>query len=125
LVPQLSKDVATLGVFSEEDTIVRAQQLELIYSQSGLLYEIFPDAPRSILDKTRLRAVPHANGIFGSAQTNPAEQLTTQLQQLSIQHTTTNQTTASATPPTKTLDAHIVQSTNPKATQQLEGKKKQ
>jgi hypothetical protein len=41
LVPQLSKDVATSGVFSEEDAIMRAQQLELIYSQSGLLYEIF------------------------------------------------------------------------------------
>jgi hypothetical protein len=32
LVPQLSKDVATFGVFSEEDTIMRAQQFELIYS---------------------------------------------------------------------------------------------
>jgi hypothetical protein len=56
LVPQLSKDVATSRVFSEEDTIMRAQQFELIYSQSGLLYNIFPDAPRSILDKTRQRA---------------------------------------------------------------------
>ena len=37
LVQQLSKDVATLGVFSEEDAIMRAQQLELIYSQSSLL----------------------------------------------------------------------------------------
>ena len=53
LVPQFSKDVATSGVFSEEDTLMRAQQLELIYSQSSLLYEILPDAPCSILDKTR------------------------------------------------------------------------
>jgi hypothetical protein len=45
LVPQLSKDVATSGVFSEEDAIMRAQQFELIYSQSGLLYNILPDAP--------------------------------------------------------------------------------
>jgi hypothetical protein len=47
------------------------------------------------------------------------------LQQLSIQHTAANQTTALATPPTKTLDVHTVQLTNPKATQQFEGKKKQ
>jgi hypothetical protein len=87
LVPQLSKDVSTSGVFSEEDAIMRAQQLELIYSQSSLLYDIFPDAPRSILDKTRQRAGPHANGIVGSTQTKPAEQLTKKLQQLSIQHT--------------------------------------
>jgi hypothetical protein len=45
LVPQLSKDVATSGVFSEEYAIMRAQQFELIYSQSGLLYNILPDAP--------------------------------------------------------------------------------
>jgi hypothetical protein len=32
LVPQLSKDIATSEVFSEEDAIMRAQQLELIYS---------------------------------------------------------------------------------------------
>jgi hypothetical protein len=87
LVPQLSKDVATSGVFSEEDAIMRAQQLELIYSQSGLLYEILSDAPWSILDKTRQRVGPHADGIVGSTQTKPVDQLTKQLQQLSIQHT--------------------------------------
>jgi hypothetical protein len=32
LVPHLSKDVTMWGVFSEEYTIMRAQQLELIYS---------------------------------------------------------------------------------------------
>jgi hypothetical protein len=53
LIPQLSKDVATSGVFSKEEVIMRAQQLELIYSQYGLLYEVFPYAPRSILDKNR------------------------------------------------------------------------
>jgi hypothetical protein len=68
LVPQLSKDVATSGVFSEEEVIMRVQQLELIYSQSGLLYEIFPDAPWSILDKARQNSGPHADGIVGSAQ---------------------------------------------------------
>jgi hypothetical protein len=84
LVPQLSKDVATSRVFYEEDSILRDQQFELIYSQSGLLYNILPDAPHSILDKTRQRAGPHADGIVGSTQTKPAEQLKNQLQQLSI-----------------------------------------
>jgi hypothetical protein len=125
LVPQLSKDVAISGVFSEEEAIMRAQQFELIYSQSGLLYNILPDAPRSILDKTRQRAGPHADGIVGSAQTKPAEQLTKQLQQLSIQHSAASQTTASAAPPTQTSEVHSVQTTNPKANQQPEGKKKQ
>jgi hypothetical protein len=125
LVPQLSKDVATSGVFSEEEAIMRAQQFELIYSQSGLLYQIMPDAPRSILDKTRQRAGPHADGIVGSAQTKPAEQLTKQLQQLSIQHSAASQTTVSAAPPTQTSEVHSVQTMNPKANQHPEGKKKQ
>jgi hypothetical protein len=77
------------------------------------------------LDKTRQRAGPHADGIVGSAQTKPAEQLTKQLQQLSIQHSAASQTTASAAPPTQTSEVHSVQTTNPKANQQPEGKKKQ
>jgi hypothetical protein len=104
---------------------MRAQQFELIYFQSGLLYNILPDAPRSILDKTTQRAGPHADGIVGSAQTKPAEKLTKQLQQLSIQHTTTNQTTSLVATPTKMSEVHTMQSTNPKATKQPEGKKKQ
>jgi hypothetical protein len=124
LVPQLSKDVVTSRVFSEEDAIKRAQQFELIYSQSGLLYNILPDAPQSILDKTRQRARPQSDGIVGSAQTKPAEQLTKQLQQLFIQHSVAKQTTTLVAPPTQTSEVHSVQSTNPKANQQPEGKKK-
>ena len=51
------------------------QQLERIYFQSGLLYEIFPDVPKSILDKDRHKSRPHANGIVGSSQENPIDQL--------------------------------------------------
>jgi hypothetical protein len=107
-VPQLSKDIATSEVFSEEDSIMRDQQFELIYSQSGLLYNIFPDVPRLILDKTRQRVGPHADGIVGSTQTKPAEQLKKQLQQLSIQHTAASQTTTLAAPPTQTSEVHTV-----------------
>jgi hypothetical protein len=125
LVPQLSKDVATSRVFYEEDAIMRVQQLELIYSQSGLLYQIFPDALRSIHDKTKQRSGPHADGIIGSAQTKPTNPLSNQLQKLSIQQTAASQTTSSATPPTQNLDVHSVKMTNPKATRQPDGKKKQ
>jgi hypothetical protein len=51
--------------------------------------------------------------------------LTKQLQQLFIQHTAASQITALAAPPTQTSEVHTVQLTNPKATQQPEGKKKQ
>jgi hypothetical protein len=75
LVPHLSKDVATSGVFLKEETIMRAQQLELIYSQSGFLYEVLPDAPWSILDKTRHKSRPHADDIVGSTQAKPTDTL--------------------------------------------------
>ena len=72
-VPQLSKDVATSGVFSEEEALMRSQQLELIYSQSGLLYEVFPYVPQFILDKARQNFGPHADGIVGSTEENPID----------------------------------------------------
>jgi hypothetical protein len=104
---------------------MRAQQLELIYSQSSLLYKVLPNAPWSILDKTRQRSRPHVDDIVGSAQTQPTDQLSNQLQKLSIQQTVASQTTDSAAPPTQTLDVHNVQSKNPKATQYPNEKKKQ
>jgi hypothetical protein len=67
---------------------------------------------------------PHADGIVGSTQRKPTDQLTNQLQQLSIQQTVANQTPSSASPVTQTSDVHSVQSTNPKGNQQTEGKRK-
>ena len=50
MLPYISKDISTLGVTNEEESILRAQQLDLIYSQSGILYEIIPEAPRPTHD---------------------------------------------------------------------------
>jgi hypothetical protein len=99
------------------------QQLELIYSQSSLLYEFFPYAPWSILDKARHNSGPHIYGIVGSEQENHTDQFLNQLQQLSIQQTMTIQNCSSVAPPTHMLDVHSVHSTNPKANQHLDGKK--
>jgi hypothetical protein len=96
---------------------MRAQQLELIYSQYGFLYEVLPDAPRLILDNTKQISGPHSYGIVGSAQMNLVDQLTNQLQQLAIQKTMDSQTTSSTGPPTQTSDVHSVKLTNPKDNQ--------
>jgi hypothetical protein len=84
LVRVSSKDFANSRVFSEEEVIMRVQQLELIYSQSSLLYDIFPDVPSSILDKARQKFGPHADGIVGSMPGNSIDQLSNQLQRFSI-----------------------------------------
>jgi hypothetical protein len=117
LVPHLSKHIAMSGVFSEEEAIMRYQQLELIYSQCGLLYEVFPNAPWYILDKIRHKSGTHVDGIIGSSQAKPTDQLLNQLQQFSIQQIAASPTTGLATPLTQTSDVHSVQSMNLKANQ--------
>ena len=44
------KDVSTSGVQNEEQAVFRAQELDLIYAQFGLLYEIIPNALRYSFD---------------------------------------------------------------------------
>ena len=66
LLPYISKDVSTSGVTSEEEAILRAQQLDLIYSQSGILYEIILEAPRPSHEAEKPNPGPHADGLLGS-----------------------------------------------------------
>ena len=42
--------MSTSGVQNEEQDIFTVQELVLIYAQSGLLYEIIPNASRSSFD---------------------------------------------------------------------------
>ena len=66
LLPYIVKDVSTFGVQNEEQAIFRAQELDLIYAQSGLLYEIIPKAPCSSFDP-KVKPGPHADSIVGCA----------------------------------------------------------
>ena len=75
LLPYIVKDVSTSGVQNEDQAIFRAQQLDLIYARSGLLYEIIPNAPRSNFNP-KFKPGPHADGIVGSASTKPADSIT-------------------------------------------------
>ena len=75
----ISKDVSLSGVFSKEQAIFRAQQLELIYSQSGVLHKYLPNAPRSKLDLSKTKPGPHGDRLIGSINSGAAS-LLTQLQ---------------------------------------------
>ena len=57
--------MSTSGVTNEEEAILRAQQLDLIYSHSGILYEIIPDAPRPTHSVKKPKPGPHANDVVG------------------------------------------------------------
>jgi hypothetical protein len=66
LQPPISKDVSTYGVTYEEEAIFKSQELDIIYTQSGMLYQILLDTPRSNYDP-RQNPRPHVHGIVGSA----------------------------------------------------------
>lgn len=51
----------------EEEEILRSQQLDLIYSQSGMLYKILPNTPWAKTGPTKATPNPHIDGFIGSA----------------------------------------------------------
>ena len=82
---------------NEEQAIFRAQELDLIYAQSGLLYEIIPNAPHSSFDP-RVKPRPHADGIMGCASAKPTDSVAKQVSQLSLNQSASGQATASSQP---------------------------
>ena len=46
LLPKIIEDVAKGGIVTEEQVISQAQYLDLVYTQSGTLYDKIPDLPR-------------------------------------------------------------------------------
>ena len=102
-----------IWVFSEEQAIFRAQQLELISSQSGVLHKYFPNAPRSRLDLSKTKPGPHGDGLIGWINSGAAS-LLTQLQQLSLQYAPSSQAVPAESSPSQYLSVNAVQTSNPK-----------
>jgi len=46
----------------------------MVYSQSIVLYDILPNAPRAETDPTKFTPGPHADGIVGSVQNTATQQ---------------------------------------------------
>src|SRR5579859_1555891 len=73
LLPAITEDVAKGGVVTEEQVIARAQYLDLIYTQSGTLYDKIPDAPKlefSVLPPPKSNNDSHAgDGVIGATDT--------------------------------------------------------
>ena len=76
---------------------LRAQELDLIYAQSIILYEIIPNAPRSSFNP-KIKPVPHDDGIVGCTSAKPMDSIMKQVSQLSINQSALGQATASSQP---------------------------
>ena len=77
--------------------IFRARELDLIYAQSDLLYEIIHNALHSSFDP-KVKPGPHADGIVGCASEKPMDLVAKQVIQLSINQSSLGQATASSLP---------------------------
>ena len=115
LLPYIVKDVSTSGVQNEEQAIFRVQEMDLIYAQFGLLYEIIPNASHSSFDP-KVKPGPHAHGIVGCASAKPVDSVAKKVSQLSINHSASRQATTSSQP-TQMPSVLSVQSSDQKGNQ--------
>ena len=102
-----------MGPRSEEQAIHMAQQLDLIYSQSRLLYSILPNAPRPGANLSKPSPSAHVDGMIGST----IKQVTNDLSQVSLQ---SNASLSQTTPTSEVLN---VQKTSKKGGQKGKTKK--
>jgi hypothetical protein len=111
------------GVVTEEQAISRAQYLDLVYSQTGNLYDLLPDLPHpgTSTTSTALAVSQAADGVIGSTHSHSH----------SVSNTTPKsnsynvQSASSHAPPTgKTFEVNIVQSTPAGKTKSRKGRGK-
>jgi hypothetical protein len=122
-VNKIAKDIAMGGVVTEEQAISRAQYLDLVYSQTGTLYDLLPDLPRPGTSTSSAPPVAShaADGVIGS----------THSQSHTVSLTTPKSTSSNvqsapspAPPPGKTSEVNVVQTAPAGKTKSRKGRGK-
>ena len=70
----------------------------MIYSQSRILYEIIPDAPRPTHSVEKPNPRPHANGVVGLVKSPSVDSLEKQIHEFSIKQFTTEAAKSTPSP---------------------------
>ena len=68
MLPPIAQDVAMGSAITEEQSISRAEYLDLVYSQSGTLYDLIPQAPCPSTDPAKAPSKVPIDGIVGLIQ---------------------------------------------------------
>ena len=68
LFPPISRDVAMGNAVTEEQDIIRAQYLDLVYYESSTLYDLIPNTPHPNTNPTKPPAENPVDGVLGSIQ---------------------------------------------------------
>jgi hypothetical protein len=109
LLPYIFKDVSTSKATFEEEVIFKSQQLDLIYAQSGMLYEILLDMSQSNYDPRKIPG-PDVDDIIGSTNATSIDLVTNYLKYLSLSQLVVGQASTSSSTPTQSGDVHSVHS---------------
>jgi hypothetical protein len=124
-VNQISRDVSMGGIVTEEQAISRAQYLDIVYSQTGTLYDLLPNAPRPSTTATSTTpAASHAvDGVIGTFHSQPQSMHASHTNPKS--HACNVQTAPTPTPSIgKNLEVNAVQSTPTGKNESKKGKGK-
>jgi hypothetical protein len=113
LLPPIARDVAMGGVVTEEEAIAHAQYLDLVYSQSGTLYELIPNAPRTSTDPSKPSSTAHSDGVIGSIKTQSGSQSTDTTNHSITAPATGSTPLSSNSTPTQVSEVNAVQSASP------------
>jgi hypothetical protein len=121
LLPSIARDIAMGGVVTKEEAIARAQYLDLVYSQSGTLYELIPNAIRASTNPSKPSSTSHANGVISTVKTQSTSQSTGTINRSVSTPVPSSTSLSSTTLPTQVSELNAVQSA---PSQQFRGKKK-
>jgi hypothetical protein len=109
-VNEIGKDIAMGGIVMEEKAISRAQYLDLVYSQTRILYDLLPELlhPNSSSTSTTPAASHAADGVIGTAQaqSHAASRINPKSASSNVQNSP-----SPVTPTGKTSKVNAVQST--------------
>jgi len=114
----IARDIAMGACVTKEQAIACSQYLDMVYSQSGTLYDYFPDAPR--LGTSKPPPTPSVDGIIGSVNsTSKKNSANPGKQKSNASNENTSQVTSH---PSNTSEINAIQSTT--ADKASKGKKK-
>lgn len=81
----IARDIAIGACVTEDQVITRSQYLDLVYSQSGMLYDVLPDSPQPGTSKAP--STPSVDGVIGSVAQSSRKSSTTPAKKKSISPT--------------------------------------
>jgi hypothetical protein len=109
-VNEIGKEIFMGGIVREEQAIIRAQYIDLFYSQMGTLYDLLPDLthPNASNTSTTPSASHAVDGVIGTAQDQSHSVSSTNPK---FSSSNVQNASSPATPTGKTYEVNDVQST--------------